>query len=131
MRFLVVDDSYTMRRIVRNTLYKIGYTEVAEAEDGQEALKKLQGGVFDCVITNWDMSNMDGLDLTRSIRKHTEYGALPILMLTARGQRQDVIMASSAGVSGYMVKPCKAEILQQKINRIEQLCGTFHENTTE
>ncbi len=118
MKFLVVDDSPTMRRIVCNALREIGYTELEEAEDGTKALEVLDGGPVDFVITDWNMPNMNGLDLTKSIRNHPSLGTLPILMITTRGMKEDVIAAMHARVNNYIVKPFTPDVLREKINMI-------------
>ena len=118
MKFLVVDDSPTMRRIVCNALRDIGYNEVVEAEDGQDALEKLDAQPFEFVITDWNMPNMNGLDLTKTIRSHAQFGELPILMITTRGMQEDVIAAMQARVNNYIVKPFTSKILQEKIDMI-------------
>lgn len=118
MKFLVVDDSPTMRRIVCNALREIGYTDLQEAEDGQKALEVLEGEPVDFVITDWNMPNMNGLDLTKSIRNHPTYATLPILMITTRGMKEDVIAAMHARVNNYIVKPFTPEVLRDKINMI-------------
>ena len=118
MKFLVVDDSPTMRRIVCNALRDIGYSEVVEAEDGQDALDKIDAYSFEFVITDWNMPNMNGLDLTKSIRDHDQIGEIPILMITTRGMQEDVIAAMQARVNNYIVKPFTAKILREKIDMI-------------
>ncbi len=118
MKFLVVDDSPTMRRIVCNALRAIGYSEVVEAEDGQDALDKLDAHTFEFIITDWNMPNMNGLDLTKSIRSHDQFGELPILMITTRGMQEDVIAAMQARVNNYIVKPFTSKILREKIDMI-------------
>ena len=118
MKFLVVDDSPTMRRIVCNALRDIGYSEVVEAEDGQDALDKIDAHSFEFIITDWNMLNMNGLDLTKSIRDHDRFGELPILMITTRGMQEDVIAAMQARVNNYIVKPFTAKILREKIDMV-------------
>ncbi|ARA94772.1 two-component system response regulator [Rhodothermaceae bacterium RA] len=118
MKILVVDDSPTMRRIVTNALREIGYTELDEAGDGAEALEKLKSGSFDFVVTDWNMPNMNGLELTQSIRKHADLNHLPILMVTTRGMKEDVIAAMQARVNNYVVKPFTPEVLREKIDMI-------------
>ncbi len=118
MTFLVVDDSPTMRRIVCNALREIGYTDVVEASDGVEALEKLEQDSIDFVITDWNMPNMNGLELTKAIRSHARFGNLPILMVTTRGMKEDVIAAMQARVNNYIVKPFTPEVLREKINLI-------------
>ncbi len=118
MKFLVVDDSPTMRRIVCNALREIGYTDVIEAGDGVDALEKLEQETVDFVITDWNMPNMNGLELTRTIRNHSRLSNLPILMVTTRGMKEDVIAAMQARVNNYIVKPFTPEVLREKINLI-------------
>ncbi|CAM3321875.1 chemotaxis response regulator CheY [Rhodothermus bifroesti] len=118
MKFLVVDDSPTMRRIVCNALREIGYTDVIEAGDGVDALEKLEQETVDFVITDWNMPNMNGLELTRTIRNHSRLSNLPILMVTTRGMKEDVLAAMQARVNNYIVKPFTPEVLREKINLI-------------
>lgn len=118
MKFLVVDDSPTMRRIICNSLRDIGYTELQEAEDGQEALERLNLMPFDFVITDWNMPNMNGLALTKSIRSHPDLDEIPILMITTRGMQEDVIAAMHARVNNYIVKPFTPGVLREKIDTI-------------
>ena len=117
MKFLVVDDSSTMRRIIANTLKKIGYGDILEAEDGREALKKLSENQVDLVITDWNMPNMDGLTLVQEIRGGANK-TLPILMVTTNAAKTDVIQALKAGVNNYVVKPMTPETLEEKIKAI-------------
>ncbi len=119
MKFLVVDDSPTMRRIVCNALREIGYSQYAEAEDGEEAVEKLRGEPFDFVITDWNMPNMNGLELTQTLRNDETYCNIPILMITTRGMKEDVIAAMHARVNNYMVKPFTPEVLREKITQIQ------------
>ena len=105
MKFLVVDDSPTMRRIVCNALREIGYSELTEAEDGNDALEKLSDDPVDFVITDWNMPNMNGLQLTQAIRQHPEYGTLPILMVTGLDDDDAIDMAFSAGATDFATKP--------------------------
>jgi two-component system, chemotaxis family, chemotaxis protein CheY len=105
IRFLVVDDSPTMRRIVINALKNIGYTDIVEAEDGKDALAKLYSEKIDFIITDWNMPNMTGLELTRAVRSDPNFANIPILMVTTRGMKQDVIEALEARVNNYIVKP--------------------------
>jgi two-component system, chemotaxis family, chemotaxis protein CheY len=118
IRFLVVDDFSTMRRIVRNLLKELGFTNVDEAEDGQIALTKLQGGGFDFVITDWNMPNMDGLTLLQTIRASAALKHLPVLMITAEAKKENIIAAAQAGASGYIVKPFTAATLNEKMQKI-------------
>ncbi len=118
MIFLVVDDSPTMRRIVINALKTFGYTDVVEAGDGQEALIKLKSGKVDFVITDWNMPVMSGLELTRAIRGDAALSHLPILMVTTRGLKQDIIEALKAKVNNYVVKPFTPQVLKEKMESV-------------
>ena len=118
MRFLVVDDFSTMRRIVRNLLKEIGFLNVEEAEDGAVALQRLQSGGIDFVISDWNMPNMDGLALLQQIRASDVLKALPVLMVTAEAKKENIIAAAQAGASGYVVKPFTAATLDEKLNKI-------------
>ncbi len=115
MKFLIVDDSPTMLRIIRNALKEIGYDEVEEAEDGQEAMNMLESVSPDFVITDWNMPNMNGVDLAKNIRNHPDYGRVPILMITTRGMKEDVKTAMKADVDNYIVKPFEPEVLDEKV----------------
>jgi two-component system chemotaxis response regulator CheY len=115
MKFLVVDDSSTMRRIVVNSLQRIGFGETVEAGDGQEALAKYDPSVK-FVITDWNMPNMTGTELARALRERGEQ--VPILMVTARSVREDIIEAMEAGVNNYIVKPFTPQILKEKIDAL-------------
>ena len=123
MRFLVVDDFSTMRRIVRNLLKELGYTNVDEAEDGAIALQKLQGGGFEFVVTDWNMPNMDGLTLLQTIRATPNLKHLPVLMITAEAKKENIIAAAQAGASGYIVKPFTAATLSEKLQKIFDKMG--------
>lgn len=118
MKFLVVDDFSTMRRIVRNLLKELGFNNVEEAEDGVEALAKLRGGGFQFVISDWNMPNMTGYELLREIRSDPGLKALPVLMVTAEARKDNIIAAAQAGASGYVVKPFTAVTLDEKLNKI-------------
>ena len=112
LKFLVVDDFSTMRRIVRNLLKEL------EAEDGLDALNKLQAGGYGFVISDWNMPNMDGLELLKTIRADGAMSALPVLMVTAEAKKENIIAAAQAGASGYVVKPFTAATLEEKLNKI-------------
>ncbi len=120
MKILVVDDFSTMRRIVKNLLRELTYNESDEAENGQEALHKLRAGMFDFVITDWNMPVMNGLELLTEIRKDPTLKHLPVLMITAEAKKENIIAAAQAGASGYIVKPFTATTLEEKINKILQ-----------
>lgn len=118
MRFLVVDDSPTMRRIVINALKTFDYNDFLEAGDGDEALKQLDEHKVDFVITDWNMPNMTGLELTKAIRSSESLMHLPILMVTTRGLKSDIIEALKAKVNNYVVKPFTPQILKEKLDAI-------------
>ncbi|MBZ0132248.1 MAG: chemotaxis response regulator CheY [Rhodocyclaceae bacterium] len=118
MKFLVVDDFSTMRRIVRNLLKELGFLNVDEAEDGAVALSKLTSEHFDFVVTDWNMPNMDGLTLLQSIRANAQLKHLPVLMITAEAKKENIVAAAQAGASGYIVKPFTAGTLSEKLNKI-------------
>lgn len=120
MRFLVVDDFSTMRRIVRNLLKELGFTNVDEAEDGQVALHKLKTQHFDFVVSDWNMPNMTGIELLKAIRADPQFKTLPFMMITAEAKRENIIEAAMAGASGYIVKPFTAATLEEKMNKIFQ-----------
>ncbi len=119
-RFLVVDDFSTMRRIVRNLLKELGFTNVQEAEDGVDALAKLRAAEFDFVVSDWNMPNMTGLELLKEIRKDAKLKHLPVLMVTAEAKKENIIEAAQAGASGYVVKPFTAGTLDEKLKKIFQ-----------
>ncbi len=121
MKFLVVDDFSTMRRIVRNLLKELGFTNISEAEDGADALNKLRTeGNFEFVVSDWNMPNMTGIDLLRAIRADANLKHLPVLMVTAEAKRENIIEAAQAGASGYVVKPFTAATLDEKLKKIFQ-----------
>ena len=123
MRFLVVDDFNTMRRIVRNLLKELGFNNVEEAEDGQDALNKLRTGGFDFIISDWNMPNMDGLQLLQAVRADATLSSLPVLMVTAEAKKENIIAAAQAGSSGYVVKPFTAATLEEKLGKIFEKLG--------
>lgn len=118
IKILVVDDFSTMRRIVRNLLKELGFSNVHEAEDGVEALRKLRADTFDFVVSDWNMPNMTGIDLLREIRKDSTLQHLPVLMVTAEAKKENIIEAAEAGASGYVVKPFTAITLDEKLQKI-------------
>lgn len=117
MKVLVVDDSATMRRIIVNSLQRIGYSECLEASDGREALEKFDSSI-QFVITDWNMPNMSGLDLARALRAHADGKTVPILMVTTRSVKEDIIAAIQAGVNNYIVKPFTPQVLKEKIDAV-------------
>jgi two-component system chemotaxis response regulator CheY len=118
MKFLVVDDYSTMRRIVKNLLHDLGYANVTEADDGNTALPLLQAGGFDFLITDWNMPGMPGLDLLKAVRANDKLKKMPVLMLTAEAKREQIVEAAQAGVNGYVIKPFTAATLKEKIDKI-------------
>lgn len=120
MKILVVDDFSTMRRIVKNLLKELGFNNVDEADDGKTALPKLQSGKFDFLITDWNMPEMSGLELLKTVRADDKLKGMPVLMVTAEAKREQIIAAAEAGVNGYVVKPFTASVLQEKIEKIFQ-----------
>lgn len=118
MKFLVVDDFSTMRRIVRNLLKELGYSNVEEAEDGAVGLNMLKGGGFDFVVSDWNMPNMDGLTMLQNIRSDPNLKHLPVLMVTAEAKKENIIAAAGAGANGYVVKPFTAATLDEKLSKI-------------
>jgi two-component system chemotaxis response regulator CheY len=118
LKILVVDDFATMRRIIRNLLQDLGFTNVAEADDGNTAWPILQAGQFDLLITDWNMPGMAGLDLLKAVRADARLAKLPVLMLTAEAKREQIVEAAQAGVNGYVIKPFTAETLKAKLDKI-------------
>ena len=118
IRFLVVDDFSTMRRIVRNLLKEIGHTNVEEAEDGVVALGKLRAGAFDFVVSDLNMPNMNGFELLRQIRADAKLKSLPVLLVTAEAKKDDILTAAQIGASGYIVKPFTKATLEEKLGKI-------------
>ncbi|MCX7984322.1 MAG: response regulator [Bacteroidetes bacterium] len=123
MKFLIVDDSLTMRRIVINALKTLGYESIVEASDGKEAIMKLMTEGANFVITDWNMPEMNGLELTRWIRSTPQFENVPILMVTTRGNKDDVIEAMKARVNNYIVKPFTPQGLKEKIEQILKTVG--------
>lgn len=118
MKVLVVDDFSTMRRIVKNLLRDLGFTNIQEADDGSTALPMLQGGDFDFVVTDWNMPGMQGIDLLKAIRADASLAHIPVLMVTAEAKKEQIVMAAQAGVNGYIVKPFTAATLKTKLDKI-------------
>ena len=117
MKVLVVDDSATMRRIVVNTLQRLGYSDITEASDGAEALTHYDG-TFDCVLTDWNMPNMGGLELVRELRGRVDGKDVKIIMITTRSVKEDILTAAQAGVNNYVVKPFTPEVLREKLDQV-------------
>lgn len=123
LRFLVVDDFSTMRRIVRNLLKESGYTEADEAEDGVAALQKLRSSNFDFVVSDINMPNMNGFQLLNEIKKDEKLKHIPVLMVTAEARKEDIVLAAQSGASGYIVKPFTKATLEDKVNLILSKLG--------
>ena len=118
LKILAIDDSPTMRRIIINTLKRAGYDDVIEASDGKDALAKMKVEKVNFVITDWNMPEMDGLTLVTTLRTMDEYKSLPILMITTRSVKDDIVEAMKAGVNNYIVKPFTPETLKAKIDQV-------------
>lgn len=118
LKILIVDDFATMRRIVKNLLNDLGYANTHEASDGNTGWSMLQSGSFEFVVTDWNMPGMSGIDLLRHIRAEPRLASLPVLMVTAEAQREQIIEAARAGVNGYIIKPFTALTLKEKIDKI-------------
>ena len=118
MKILIVDDFSTMRRIIKNLLRDLGFTNTAEADDGNTALPMLQSGSFDFLVTDWNMPGMSGFDLLKAVRADENLKNLPVLMVTAEAKRDQIVAAAQAGVNGYVVKPFTAAVLKEKIEKI-------------
>jgi two-component system chemotaxis response regulator CheY len=117
-KFLIVDDFPTMRRIIKNLLKELGYTNVDEAEDGSMALAKLRSGDFEFVISDWNMPGMDGITMLQAMRADPALATMPVLMVTAEAKRENIIAAAAAGANGYIVKPFTAATLEEKLAKI-------------
>ena len=118
MKILVVDDMSTMRRIVKNILKQLGFNNLEEAENGQDALTKLHADTYGFVVSDWNMPVMMGIDMLRAIRADEKLKKIPVLMVTAEAQKENLMEAVQAGVSNYVVKPFTAETMQDKFNKI-------------
>ena len=118
MKILVVDDFSTMRRIIKNLLRDLGFTNTAEADDGKTALPMLRGGGFDFLVTDWNMPGMTGIELLKAVRADDKLKSLPVLMVTAEAKRDQIVEAAQSGVNGYVVKPFTAAALKEKIEKI-------------
>ena len=118
MKILIVDDFSTMRRIVKNLLRDLGFTNTQEADDGTTALPMLMNGDFDFLVTDWNMPGMTGIELLKRVRADERLKNLPVLMVTAEAKRDQIVAAAQAGVNGYVVKPFTAAVLKEKIDKI-------------
>ena len=124
MKFLIVDDFSTMRRIVRGLLKEIGYNNAEEAEDGAVALQMLKNGKFDFVVSDINMPNMNGFDLLSAIKAESSLKHLPVLMVTAEARKEDIVRAAQDGAAGYIVKPFTKATLEEKVQKIMQKLAT-------
>ncbi len=118
MKILIVDDFSTMRRIIKNLLRELGFSNTVEADDGDSALPLLKAGGIDFLITDWNMPNMPGIELLKHVRADPATRELPVLMVTAEASREQIVQAAEAGVNGYVIKPFTAQTLEQKISKI-------------
>jgi len=118
MKILIVDDFSTMRRIIKNLLRDLGFTNTQEADDGLTALPMLKTGGFDFLVTDWNMPGMTGIDLLKQVRADDQLSGMPILMVTAEAKRDQIVEAAQAGVNGYVIKPFTAAVLKEKIEKI-------------
>lgn len=120
LKFLVVDDFSTMRRIIRNLLKELGYLNIEEAEDGAQALSKIERGDFDFIVSDWNMPNMDGITMLKNIRasSNPKIAKLPVLMVTAEAKKENIIEAAQSKASGYVVKPFTSATLEEKLTKI-------------
>lgn len=123
MKVLVVDDFSTMRKIIKNLLKQIGHSNIVEAENGREALALAEKGNFDLIVTDWNMPEMDGYDLLKSIRMNDKLCATPVIMVTAEAKKEQIVMAAKAGVNGYIIKPFTANQIKEKIEKVFKRIG--------
>lgn len=124
MKILIVDDFSTMRRIIKNLLRDLGFSNTQEADDGLTALPMLKSGDYDFLVTDWNMPGMSGIDLLKAVRADEKLSSLPVLMVTAEAKRDQIIEAAQAGVNGYVVKPFTAAALKEKIEKIFERVGS-------
>jgi len=118
MKVLIVDDFATMRRILRNILKQIGFTDITEADDGSTALKELKKEKYDLILSDWNMPEMQGIDLLNTIKADDELKSIPFIMVTAEAQKDNIVGAVKAGVSSYIVKPFTAETISEKLKKV-------------
>ena len=123
MKILIVDDFSTMRRIIKNLLRDLGFTNTVEADDGLTAMPILKAGGIDFLVTDWNMPGMQGIDLLKAVRADDKLSSMPVLMVTAEQKREQIIEAAQAGVNGYIVKPFTAATLKEKIDKIFERIG--------
>jgi two-component system chemotaxis response regulator CheY len=118
MRFLIVDDSSTMRRIIINTLNRLGHQDFVEASNGREGMERLAGAPVDMIITDWNMPEMSGIDFIRAVRADGGHGEVPVLMVTTNAAKDDIVEALRAGVNNYVVKPFTSDTIKEKIDAV-------------
>jgi len=118
MKILIVDDFSTMRRIIKNLLRDLGFTNTSEADDGLTALPMLQQGNFDFLVTDWNMPGMEGIELLKRVRADENLKTMPVLLVTAEAKKEQIVEAAQAGVNGYIVKPFTSGTLKEKIDKI-------------
>lgn len=123
LKILVVDDFPTMRRIVKNLLKDLGFQNVEEAEDGAMGLERVRSGSYDLIVSDWNMPNMDGLEMLKAIRANEATAKIPVLMVTAEAKRENIVAAAQAGANGYVVKPFTAAVLEEKLKKIFEKLG--------
>jgi two-component system chemotaxis response regulator CheY len=120
LKFLIVDDFSTMRRIVRGLLKEMGCSNADEAEDGVVALRMLKGQRYDFVVSDINMPNMNGFDLLKAVKADPSLQHLPVLMVTAEARKEDIVLAAQSGAAGYIVKPFSKATLEEKVQKIMQ-----------
>ena len=118
MNVLIVDDFATMRRIVKNILRQLGFTNISEADDGKTALQALKKGKYDLILSDWNMPGMPGIELLKAVRSDDELKNIPFLMVTAEAEKEDIVEAVKLGLSNYIVKPFTAETMSEKLRKI-------------
>ncbi len=118
IKILVVDDMSSMRRIIKNTLKQLGYPNTDEAEDGDKALQKVRSEPFDLVVSDWNMPNMNGLDLLKAIRQDPKLSGMPVLMVTTEAEMDHILEAIRSGVNSYILKPFTPETMKEKIDKV-------------
>jgi len=118
MKVLIVDDFSTMRKIVRNIIKQIGFKNIIEADDGKSAVKELKKGKVDLILCDWNMPEMSGIDLLKTVRSDDELKDIPFVMITAEAQKDNILEAVKEGVSNYIVKPFTAETISEKLTKI-------------
>lgn len=124
MKILIVDDFPTMRRIIRNLLSDLGFSNISEADDGITALPMLQTGSFEYLITDWNMPKMTGIELLKAVRADPKLSTMPVLLVTAEAKREQIVEAAQAGVNGYIIKPFTAETLKEKLEKTLERLNT-------